>query len=73
MNEITLSIDNRHFLAFLSFLQTLDFIRIKKVEKDEAVPANPMSQPAWMSLKSSVITYELPFAAVATEDWEVLA
>lgn len=34
MNEITLSVDNRHLMTLLTFLKTLDYIEIKKVEKN---------------------------------------
>ncbi len=37
MNEITLGVDNRHLSTLLMFLKTLDYIEIKKVEKQPSM------------------------------------
>ncbi len=34
MNKITLNVDNRHLSALLTFLKTLNYVEVKKVEKD---------------------------------------
>ena len=34
MNEITLNIENRHTMAFLNFLKTLNYVEIKTVKND---------------------------------------
>ncbi len=36
MNEITLNVDNRHLMAFLTFLKTLNYVEIKKVVEDHS-------------------------------------
>lgn len=41
MNEITLSVDNRHLMALLTFLKTLNYIEIKKVAKTAPISAPP--------------------------------
>jgi hypothetical protein len=47
MNEITLSVDNRHLLTLLMFLKTLNYIDIKKVERN--TPATPRSSSIRLS------------------------
>jgi hypothetical protein len=33
MNQITLNVDNHHIADFLNFLQTLNYIEVKKIKK----------------------------------------
>jgi hypothetical protein len=40
MNQITLNIENRHLSAFLIFLKTLNYIQVKKVEKNIPIVSN---------------------------------
>jgi hypothetical protein len=37
MNQITLNVDNHHIADFLNFLQTLNYIEVKKIKKSITV------------------------------------